>query len=216
MSIIAPGITDQDYKAGVAKPIDIFERRINQWILKFAGNLVEQADSGIAVLLLTSSVLEPMGGALLGASGNTEERFGAGLRRAFPKLQIKTSNCVCDLLRDGLFHKSFIKAGLVLQPLDEPIKVDSGAIFIDPVRFLKAVEGAFSALCNDIRSKREIAKTFDAYWEKTAANEEKYQRANFPVPAALGTGVTLSTAAAYVPDPLVFNFDDSKTTLPEK
>ena len=214
MNVIAPGITDEDYFSKRVNPIDIFEGRIKEWTLGFANELALKPHSGVAVLILAASVLEPMGGALLGTTGNTERRVVKGLTWAFPSLPAGAPNQICDLLRDGLFHKSFIKAGLVLQQLDNPIKIEPGGIFIDPNRFLKAIDESFSKLCAEIRSRETAAfGTFEAYWEKAETDELKYHGARFAAGVTPQSGVTLSTAAAIPKSLTLLNPDGSVTKI---
>ena len=70
MAIIGPGMTDSDYTSGKISSLDVFEGRGKVWTLAFARTLANQEDSGVAILLLTSAVFEPMGGALTGG-GNS-------------------------------------------------------------------------------------------------------------------------------------------------
>lgn len=90
----------------------------------------------------------------------------------YPFLSGDTPKRLCDLLRGGLFHKSFIKAGLALKPLSRAIEVDAGAILVDPIHFLETVAASFSELCVEIRTGATPAReTFNAYWEKILADE---------------------------------------------
>lgn len=172
MNVIAPGITHDQYDA--SKRLDVFEGRTKEWILAIARRLSEQPDSGIAVLILTSAVLEPIGGVLPWTRGakNSEGRFCNGFVHAFPNVPGATDTWevgreVCHLLRDGLFHEAFIKPGLFIRAQDSPLQVDSGAIYVDPKLFIQAVESAFSDLCGRIRSAdtgSELRLAFDSYW----------------------------------------------------
>jgi len=89
MNVVAPGITLEDYESGRAKPIDLFENQIKDWILRFALCLAHEherrEDAGIAALLLSSAVLEPLGGVLPMAKGrkNSEAKFCNGFVRVF-------------------------------------------------------------------------------------------------------------------------------------
>jgi hypothetical protein len=202
MSIIGPGMTLNDYESGRVARIDVFEGRIKSWTLAFARRLAMEKDSGIAVLLLTSSAFEPMGGVLLG-SGNSEAKFCAGFVRTSPhvpgsKTAQDVARIVWNLMRDGLFHESFIKAGLILDSLDAPIREEAGAIYIDPVRLLDSVEVAFADVCKDIRAAESAAtvrKNFDAYWGEKQEDQRRYMEARVDPQAMFHSGTTLSTAA---------------------
>jgi len=199
MAIVGPGITDEDYNSrGNVSSLDVFEGRIKSWILAFARTLAEQEDSGIAVLLLTSSVFEPMGGALIGG-GNSEAKFCAGFLRAIPHVPggnaAEVAVLVCDLLRNGLFHEAFIKAGLVLECGDHPVQMRSGAVVVNPRLFLDSVETAFDKTCDQIRSGDR--KNFNAYWDKKLHDQGKYIEARLD--AQIGPLTTSTGTAAIMP-----------------
>jgi hypothetical protein len=197
MAIIGPGMTTEDYTSGRVSPLDVFEGRIKGWTLAFAGELAKQKDSGIAILLLTSSVFEPMGGALI-RRGNSEAKFCAGFLRAFPDVPGgKTSDVakiVCHLLRDGLFHEGFIKAGLLLEHGELPIQQRENMVVIDPVLFLESVDAAFTRLCGEIRSDAangELRQTFNSYWNKKDDDQGRYVNAKLdPKVASVATSTT--------------------------
>ena len=203
MAIIGPGMTDDDYASGRVTPLDIFERRIKVWTLAFARELAKQEDSGIATLLLTASVLEPMGGALLG-HGTSEKKFCVGFLKIFPDVpggKAKTiAPIVCDLLRDGLFHEGFFKAGLILEYGGAPIEQRRKAIIVDPRRFLDAVDVGFGRLCDEIRAADEasdVRKSFDAYWTKKLGDQGNYVKARFD--SNIGDVATSTSTAAVMP-----------------
>jgi hypothetical protein len=143
MAIIGPGMTDEDYANGKVSPLDVFEGQGRGWILAFARTLAKHEDSGLAILLLTASVVEPMGGAIIGR-GKAVAKFCSGFVKAFPDVpggkSADVAELVCDLLRDGLFHQGFIKAGLILEHGSVPIQLRGSAVIIDPLLFLEAVE----------------------------------------------------------------------------
>jgi hypothetical protein len=187
MNVVGPGITIEDYESGKAKPIDVFEGQIKEWILGFARHLAhehgQREHAGIAVLLLTSSVLEPLGGVLpLGKRRkNSESKFCNGFVRVFPEVPgskdaWQVGERVCDLLRHGLFHEAFIKAGVVLTSQDDAIFEKDGIIYLDPIRFFDAVDSAFAQVCSDIRSadaNAPIRLSFDAYWSQREADQAR-------------------------------------------
>lgn len=200
MAIIGPGMTDADYATGRISSLDVFEGRIKSWILAFARTLAAQEDSGIAILSLASSVFEPMGGALTGG-GNSESKFCAGFVRAIPEVPgdkaTDAAKMVRDLLRDGLFHEGFIKAGLVLEYGEVPIQIRSGAIVIDPRRFLDSVEVAFAEVCDEIRSGDRT--NFNAYWDRKLRDQGQYMKARFD-PQIGSVATSTGTAAVMPPD----------------
>lgn len=187
MNIVAPGITLEDYESGRAKPIDLFQGQIQEWILGLAQSLAHQHErkehAGIAVLLLAASVLEPLGGVLPIAKGrrSSEAKFCNGFVRVFGDVSgIKdtwqAAERVCELLRHGLFHEGFVKAGVVLTHQDMPIQEKDGIIFIDAVRFVDAVAVAFDEVCNEIRSAKagdQSLQAFDAYWTQKETEQTK-------------------------------------------
>jgi hypothetical protein len=169
MNVVAPGITQEEYQSGKALPIDVFERQIKGWILAFAEHLAVLEDSAVAVLTLTSAILEPLGGALLGKGQNPKAKFCRGFERVFPTVPGSesarhTAEGVYDYLRNGLFHEAFIKAGLRLIHQDMPIQEKDGEICLDPERFFKAVDSTFAQVCGEIRSLGASQETFNKYW----------------------------------------------------
>jgi len=115
MNVVAPGITLQDYNEGKGKPIDPFDGRVKHWILAYAKHLAyeheQKEHAGIAILILASSIFEPLGGVLPMAKRrrNSEANFCNGFARAFSEVpgakdSWQVAERVCDLLRDGLVH----------------------------------------------------------------------------------------------------------------
>ncbi len=124
-----------------------------------------------------------MGGALLG-SGTSEQKFCAGFLRVIPDVPGGKAQdiapIVCDLLRDGLFHEGFFKAGLILEYGQTPIEQRGTAIVLDPRRFLEAVDAGFGKLCDEIRAadgESALRKSFDAYWTKKLGEQGNYVKA---------------------------------------
>jgi hypothetical protein len=209
MNVVAPGITLEEFNSGKAKSIDLFEGRIKHWILGYAKHLAhdyeKKADAGIAVLILTASVIEPLGDVLPLAKGRrtSEANFCNGFVRVFPNVPgsvdiWKLAERVCDLLRHGLFHESFIKLGLTLRFQDEPISEKDGVVYIDPVRFLDAVESAFTHVCEEIRDAKggsPIRESFDSYWIQKAEEQKKRADSTFVFYSDSATTLSTSTLA---------------------
>jgi hypothetical protein len=213
MNVVAPGITLEDYNNGKAKPIDLFEGRIKHWILSYAKHLAhdyeEKQNAGIAVLILTAAIIQPLGAVLPPPKGrkSNEAIFCNGFLHVFPEVPgaedtWKLAERVCDLLRNGLFHESFIKPGLTLRFKDEPISEKDGVIYVDPVRFLDAVESAFSQVCNEIRNAEDgspIREAFDSYWNQKATEQAKRITPTIKIESDSATTLSTSTLA---PNPL--------------
>src|SRR5882672_71522 len=130
-NVIAPGITLESYAAGEVDPLLVFENRIQEWLFPFARDLAQREDSGLCILLLTAAVIEPLGAVLPGAPNTSKGRFCFGFARIFKNLLgercLEISERAHDLLRSGLFHEGFIKAGLVITKQDEAIQeLDGG------------------------------------------------------------------------------------------
>jgi hypothetical protein len=209
MNVIAPGITLEEYNSGRARPIDVFEGRIKHWSLGYAKHLAhdyeQKQDAGIAVLILTAAIIQPLGAVLPPPKGrkSNEAIFCNGFLRVFPEVPgaedaWKLAERVCDLLRNGLFHESFIKPGLILQFQDEPISEKDGLIYVNPVRFLDAVESVFSQACEEIRIAEDgspIRVAFDSYWSQKALEQSKMVDRTFKVQSDSGTTLSTSTLA---------------------
>lgn len=172
-------MTLDDYQSGRVAPIDVFEGQIKEWILALAEHLAHERggrnDAGIAVLMLTCSVLEPLGGVLPLPKGRrtSEAKFCNGFVRVFPEVSgsedaWRVAEQVCDLLRNGLFHEAFVKCGVALTvEHDAAVMQKDDVIYINPFRFLDSVAAAFDTVCEEIRSAEPtapICQAFDVYW----------------------------------------------------
>ena len=187
MNIVGPGITLEDYESGRAKPIDLFEGQIKKWILDIAQSLAReherQDDAGIAVLLLSSAVLEPLGGVLPLEKGrkSSEAKFCNGFVRVFGSIPgaknvWQVAERVCELLRHGLFHEAFIKAGIVLTHQGVPIREENGILYLDASRFVERIGVAFDEVCTEIRQAEPadpVRRAFDAYWNQRETEQPK-------------------------------------------
>jgi hypothetical protein len=207
MQVVGPGISLEDYKTG--KPaVDLFEGRIREWILGFAKELAGKEHSGIAVLILASSVIQPLGGVLpftRREKRNNAANFCNGFVRIFPEVPgckdtWKFAKRVCDRLRNGLFHEAFIKPGLLLSNRAVPIAEESGQVVIDPVRFLEAVETVFVDVCEQIRAasaESEIRASFETYWNgKETINAKREAATPFSAGVPVYTTNTFAPASA--------------------
>jgi hypothetical protein len=144
-----------------------------------------------------------MGGILIGG-GTSTAKFCAGFVQTFPDVSDgrQVGERVCDLVRNGLFHEGFIKAGLVLEYGDVPVEVKSGGIVIDPRRFFDAIDKAFYMLCEQIRSDSSMLKNFESYWgKKTEEHGKKIAPTFDPLITHTQTGT-----AAVMPTPILKNF----------
>jgi hypothetical protein len=134
-----------------------------------------------------------------------------GFVRAFPtvpgsKHSGEVAGRVCQLLRHGLFHEAFVKAGIVLTSQEHPIVETRGIISINAARFFDAVAAAVNEVCAEIRSadkEAPVRRSFDEYWSrKEAEHANKLEAMVTPeveYPPALGT----STLAPIVPSRFV-------------
>ena len=193
MNFVAPGMTDDQYDE--SKRLDVFQSRTAEWILAFAIRLSKEKDGGIASLIVSTSIIEPMGG-IRSRSSTVESRFKSGFEYLFPDVS-KVAKDVYSRLRGGLFHEGFIKPGLVITNLSSAIEVKGGFVYVDPERFAIAVNEGFERFCGDIRADKTLRKNFDIYWEKQAEDNVK-PLLNLTLPQH-GTPVTLSTSAAMSP-----------------
>src|SRR5690242_17400359 len=92
MNVVGPDISRKDDRSGQAKPIDVFEARSKNWVLACGRTLADEhsrnENVGSAVLLLTSSVFEALGGILplLSRRRTVEANFCNGFIRVFPEV----------------------------------------------------------------------------------------------------------------------------------
>lgn len=213
MNVVGPGITVEDYESGRAKPIDLFEGQIKRWILAFAHYLANEHDrkeeAGIAILLLSSSVLEPLGGVLPleKRRRSSEAKFCNGFVRVFGEIPGTKDNWrvaerVCDLLRHGLFHEAFIKAGIILTHQEVPIQEKDGILYLDAVQFVNRIGVAFDEICNEIRradAADPIRQSFDVYWNQKETEQGKKLESIVESGAQYPPVLSTSTLAPTIP-----------------
>lgn len=214
--VVGPGISLEDYQSGKFSPIDVFEGCLNKWILAFGTELAGKENSGIAVLILASSIIQPLGAALPynGKGRNNKTDFCNGFVRIFPdvpgcKDKWEFAGRVYDLLLNGLFHEAFIKPGLVLSKRETAISEESGQIVIDPVRFIQAIEATFGEVCREIReasAESETRASFEMCWSRKETINAIREAAK-PLPVELpaygtntlspGSATTLAPSSPY-------------------
>jgi hypothetical protein len=194
--VIAPGITSDDYDE--SKRLDAFEKRSVEWIIAPAKRIMNENDSGIAVLMLSSSLLQPIGGIVCGGKGRNGEQFVAGFLYVFPTVKGSSdpravATDVCNILRNGLYHEAFVKHGFVIRRQADAVEAEAGAVCVDPKVFLPAIEQAVIRLCEQIRTDKVWQQRFDDYWRTNESLAVKQRR--IPVDARMLSRTVSSTGA---------------------
>jgi hypothetical protein len=169
---VAPGITSDKYDASMQ--LEAFEQRCLQWVLQQAKRLSEDDESGLAILMLATSLMEPMG-AILKSSKTDKAEFAVGFAYLFPKIKgsdnaYKVGERAFDLLRSGLYHEAFIKRGLAIEHQGDAIELRDGGIIVNPRTFLTEVEEGFRRFCEEVRKDKELNANFYAYFKKLDEN----------------------------------------------
>jgi len=169
---VAPGITSDKYNDSMQ--LEAFEQRCLQWVLRQAQRLADDNESGLAILMLATSVMEPMG-AILKTSKTDKVKFAVAFAYLFPKIKgsddaYKVGEHAFDLLRCGLYHEAFIKRGLAIEHQGDAIEHRDGGIIINPRTFLAEVEEGFHRFCEDVRKDNVLNANFHSYFKKLDEN----------------------------------------------
>jgi len=179
------------------KRLPVFQSRTKEWILDVALRLAKEEHTGVAVLVLVTTIFEPMG-AIRSTRTVDKDQFADAFVYLFPNVP-NGNNVGLDLyqrLRNGLFHEAFIKPGIVITPPQgEAIKLEGSSIKIDPSRFASEVAAGFERLCDEIKNTPEMQKRFDLYWEKLESNNMKPLEALFVKGKPPAPPMALSTLA---------------------
>jgi hypothetical protein len=160
--------TVEDLKSKKASLLDVYEDYVTGYVLAVAERIAKEEHSEIAVVILVTSIFEPLGAMIRGAKKGTDsERFCAGLQFVFGSIPGATR--VYDLLRHGLYHQGFLKSGLILVAEGEPISEDGGIVRINVGAFLGKTSQQFHVYVEDVRrSGPDSTQThnFMAFWKK--------------------------------------------------
>jgi hypothetical protein len=168
---VAPGITIQQYKEEMR--YEVFYNRSKQWIMANAVEVSKTETGGIPALIIATSIFEPIGSILLNNVGDKGAKFSACFEYMFPK-STAISNLMYNSLRGGLFHEGFITVGLVLKDLTEPVEYKGDTIYVDPKRYVQAVdEGLDRFYASLSKDENGLKPKFDAYWNKQAQTNER-------------------------------------------
>ncbi len=168
--------TVEDLKGNKVSRLDVYEDYVTEYLLDFAERIARSEHSEIAVLVLLTSIFEPLGTMIRGPrKGTDSDRFCAGLEFVFgpvpgspaPK---SAAARIYRLLRHGLYHEGFLKSGLVLVAEGEPIAEDNGILRINVGAFLRKTAQRFHAYIEGVRRSGEGSmqtRNFIAFWEET-------------------------------------------------
>jgi hypothetical protein len=194
MNYLAPGITSDKYDP--SQSLDVFYGRTVGWILEPAKKLLELPDTGIPVLMLAASVIQPMGG--VQKRGNNKREFCEGFRYIFPKVPGDSESGsvaeeACELLRNGLYHEAFIKPGLFIRDQNDPVVRESGILYVDPKKFLTVVTEAFTRLCEEIKHDGTKRKTFEEYL--AVKDDEVASKRKAPIDPGVYKDIALTTGS---------------------
>jgi hypothetical protein len=163
--------TMADLHSGRASRLDVYEDYVAEYVLAFAERMAKEEHSEIAVVILVTSIFEPLGAMIRGSKkGNDCDNFCAGLQFVFgaiPGAQ-DTAARVYRLLRHGLYHEGFLKAGLVLVAEGEPIVEDDGILRVNVRAFLRKTVQQFHVYVEGVRQSGPDStkgRNFEAFWQ---------------------------------------------------
>jgi hypothetical protein len=198
--------TSHQLNKGDASLLDVYEDYVTQYILAFASQLSAQEHSDVAVLILVTSILEPMGSMIRGADTSSYKAdFTAAFQYVFGSIPgsedgEKTAARVYKLLRHGLYHEGFVKAGVILLADGEPITEDGGIVRINVKAFLRQVDERFRIYIRDLRqapADSAARRKFDKFWVKMRRAHSDQLRGS-PIRACTLADVPLASTAAPV------------------
>lgn len=148
--------------------VDVYEDRINGWLLDWAKELNKHEHAGFAALALALSFFEGFAVFYYGkdSDGKSREFFDKGFRLVFPqlnqlsdKLAAETTKKLYSLGRCGLLHLSMVRRGVFLRDgeyefLVLPDKAEEvTAIFIDRHKFVRAMCVRFDQYVCELRDE---------------------------------------------------------------
>ena len=207
--------TVQQLAAEKVSSIDVFEDQVRGWVLDFAEELARKEDSGIAVLMLATSYLEPIERFRSGqVNADSGQLFKRSVRRVFPEIDAtsmpeRVAGILFDHLRAGLFHAGLIKPLLVLVPKGEPIRIELAnqkmwAIKINAARFLGRVMEDFKDYICQLRSGKDqqLLDNFNKMWRERGGLLGSSHSAHTTdlLPASGQTGTATNTSPSIDPN----------------
>jgi hypothetical protein len=168
--------------------VDVYENRINGWLLCWAHEMNKHEHAGFASLQLAMAFFEGFAVFYYGkdSNGKSPKFFDLGFRLVFPQMnQIPPkraegiSKKLYHLGRCGLFHLGMVRTGVYLRDGNYEIDVhfDSNdevkVISVDRCKFVQAISRRFDEYIKEIRDVSNVERRtcFAKAWE--IFNQEK-------------------------------------------
>lgn len=163
--------------------VDVYEDRINGWLLCWAQEMNKHEHAGFAALQLAMAFFEGFAVFYYGedSNGKSQKFFDSGFRLVFPQMnQIppkraeRISKKLYQLGRCGLFHLGMVKTGVYLRDGNYEIDVQFDAndeviyINIDRHKFVQVISQRFGEFIKELRdvSNVERRKCFQVAWDE--------------------------------------------------
>ena len=209
--------------------IDVYEDRVQGWILGPARALLTVPHADIAVLLLCLGYFEGWEQYRSGkdSNGRSGVFFHRGWAAVFPGIdwggiarhpgdEAAISATLYNQLRCGAAHDGLPRKTVFIAPIDIPVAIsadqvtgDIGAIMVNPRRFLEHIEHHFRGYTAQLRhpANAELRANFTKTWERVNVGSPILPEGlpflpGPPPPAPPGTGVSASVPAAGSDSPL--------------
>src|SRR5207249_290986 len=100
-----------------------------------ADKLSGYESAGIAILMLTCSVFEPVGRVITGKPNAFVDGFKELFKGVNGSEDVAEDIHIC--VRHGLFHEGFVKPGISLDGRTDTVSKENGRLRINPVLFLR-------------------------------------------------------------------------------
>lgn len=186
---ISPSYSQDQLDGGEITMVDVYADIVTNCIFRFADSIVFTEHSGIAVLILLTTVFEPLGGILRGADPceikkNFVEGFDWILQRARGSSDKKLAERIYGFVRCGLFHEGFIKPRICLTDSDEAVAEKDGVIIIDPRRLCHETEEHFGSFVTGLKGDETLRRNFYKYWKgRDKAHQKQLRNMRLPTVA---------------------------------
>jgi len=144
--------------ADTDKKIEIFQDRVNGWMLDIAKQCNEIPHSGFAVLSIILSYFEMIGAFNKGDTDHTgSNEFKDGIRLVFQEFKNHDSELgeLYRLCRCGMYHIGMVREGILLDNYDKPLSLENNVWKIDPAKLVERITEHFNNdYLNQIRTNK--------------------------------------------------------------
>jgi hypothetical protein len=172
---ISRRFTDSDFGGdpNLDQKIDIFEDRVMGWQIDIAEELHRLIDdpsnhgttiqhAGFAILLVLFSYFEMITQYKRGTDshGRSTDFITKGLEDVFPrKFNRNERRDIAELVRNGLYHSTFTKKGVLLDgKYPESLAIQGGVVLVNPHKMVDDIKSHFENYIADLRSRKDATE----------------------------------------------------------